>query len=321
MTGADDARPWLRPLGDTGLVVSAVVAGAAPLGGMPEAFGYDVSEDDAVLLVESILASPIRTIDTSNGYSDGRSETRIGMGIARAGGLPTDFLVATKVDALGSDYSGDRVRASVRESKARLGLERLPLVYLHDPEFHSFSELTSAKGAVATLVELAKEGEIGHIGVAGGDVHELQKYIDLGVFEVLLTHNRWTLVDHSAGELIDRARAMGVAVVNAAIYGGGILANPRGGATRYGYRPIRSATAAAISAMADLAESYDTDLPTLALQASLRDPKVDSTVIGFSRPSRIDGIVRAAAQALPSELWQSLESLLPGPEDWLDFAV
>jgi D-threo-aldose 1-dehydrogenase len=320
MTGAEDPRAWLRPLGNTGLIASAVTAGAAPLGSMPEAFGYDVSEEAAVELVEAILSSPIRTIDTSNGYSDGRSETRIGMGIARAGGLPADFLVATKVDALDSDYSGDRVRASVRESKARLGLETLPLVYLHDPEFHPFSELASPRGAVETLVELKKEGEVGHIGVAGGDVHELAKYLDLGVFEVLLTHNRWTLVDRSAGELIDRARATGVAVVNAAIYGGGILANPRGGATRYGYRPASEATLAAIPAMADLAERYDTDLPTLALQASLRDPKVDSTVIGFSRIGRIDGIVHAAAQELPRELWQSLESLLPGRENWLDFA-
>jgi D-threo-aldose 1-dehydrogenase len=320
MTAAENPRTWLRPLGNTGLIASAVIAGAAPLGSMPEAFGYDVSEDAAVELVEAILSSPIRTIDTSNGYSDGRSEARIGMAIARAGGLPADFLGATKVDALGSDYSGDRVRASIRESKARLGLETLPLVYLHDPEFHPFSELASSRGAVETLVELKKEGEIGHIGVAGGDVHELAKYVDLGVFEVLLTHNRWTLVDRSAGELIDRARAMGLAVVNAAIYGGGILANPRGGATRYGYRQASKATLAAISAMADLAEHYDTDLPTLALQASLRDPQVDSTVIGFSRTGRIDGIMRAAARELPSELWQSLESLLPGRENWLDFA-
>jgi D-threo-aldose 1-dehydrogenase len=320
VTGAGSPRPWLRPLGSTGLVVSAVTAGAAPLGGMPEAFGYDVSEDAAVDLVETILASPIRAIDTANGYSAGRSEERVGLGVTRAGGLPPDFLVATKVDPLGDDYSGARVRASVRESKRRLGLDTLPLVYLHDPEFHSFSAVTEAGGAVDTLVELSKDGEIGRIGVAGGDVRDLRKYLDLGVFEVLLTHNRWTLVDRSAGELIDAARGMGVAVVNAAIYGGGILANPHGGGTRYGYRPVREATQAAIRSMAELAESYETDLATVALQASLRDPKIDSTVVGFSKPGRIDGIVAAASHPLPEEFWQALEPFVPSRTDWIDFA-
>ena len=320
MTGPDLVRPWLRPLGPTGLVVSAVTAGGAPLGGMPEAFGYDVSEPDAVELVEAILSSPIRAIDTSNGYSDGRSEERIGRGIARAGRLPADFLVATKVDARRGDYSGERVRESVRESKERLGLDSLPLVYLHDPEFHSFADLTSPGGAVETLVELSEAGEIGHIGVAGGDVHEIGKYLELGVFEVLLTHNRWTLVDRSAGELIDRARGLGMAVVNAAIYGGGILANPHGDMARYGSRPVRGATRDAIRSMALLAERFESDLATVALQASLRDPKVDSTVIGFSRPARIDGIVAAAARPLPDEFWHAVEALVPPREDWLDFS-
>ena len=319
MTDAIGERSWLRPLGNTGLTVSAVTAGAAPLGGMPEAFGYDVTEDTAVDLVEAILSSAIRVIDTSNGYSDGRSEERIGIAIARAGALPPDFLVATKVDALGGDYSGQRIRESIRESKARLGLSTLPLVYLHDPEFHEFSNLAGPGGAVEALVELAKAGEIGHIGVAGGDVHEIRRYLDLGVFEVMLTHNRMTLVDRSAGELIQHARSLGIAVVNAAIYGGGLLANPRGESDRYGYRPVRPATRAAVTAMADLAEGFGTDLPTVALQASLRDPRIDSTVIGFSRVSRIGGITNAAAHELPDEFWNRLESLVPGRGDWLDF--
>ena len=131
-------RPWLRALGGTGLEVSAVCAGGAPLGSMPENFGYEVSESDAIDLVRAVLGSRIRFIDTANGYSEGRSEQRIGAGIAAAGGLPGDFLVATKVDARGRDYSGDRVRESIGESKRRLGLDVLPLVYLHDPEFHDF---------------------------------------------------------------------------------------------------------------------------------------------------------------------------------------
>lgn len=318
MTFPDDSG-WSRSLGETGLTVTAVCAGGAPLGSMPENFGYQVSEHDAVELVQAILSSPIRFLDTSNGYSAGRSEQRIGAGIARSGGLPADFVVATKVDAKGGDYSGERVRQSVRESKERLGLPTLPLVYLHDPEFHNFATMTAPGGAVDALVRLRDEGEVGHIGLAGGEVHEMARYLELSVFEVVLVHNRWTLVDRSATALIEQAEDAGIAIVNAAIYGGGILANPRGSNTNYGYRPATEVTLDAIGRMADLCEQWNTDLATAALQTSLRDRRISSTVVGFSKPSRLQSILTAAATELPEDFWGELEKLVPPRENWLDF--
>jgi D-threo-aldose 1-dehydrogenase len=308
----------MRPLGSTGLTVSAVCAGGGPLGSMPENFGYEVGEGDAVRLVSELLGSPIRFIDTANGYSDGRSEDRIGKGIRLGGGMPADYLVATKVDALDGDYSGERVRRSVRESKERLGLDFLPLVHLHDPEFHDFAMLTAPGGAVDTLVALREAGEIGHIGVAGGAVGEMARYLDLGVFEVLLTHNRWTLVDRSAGALIDQAVAGGVAVINAAIYGGGILASPGTNIPNYGYRRADPAILAAIASMTELCARWGTQLPTVALQSSLRDRRISSTVVGFSKVSRIEPILDAATTPLPEEFWNELEALVPSAEHWLD---
>jgi D-threo-aldose 1-dehydrogenase len=307
-----------RLLGSTGLRVTALCVGGGPLGSMPEAFGYAVPEDDAIDLVAAVLASPIRVIDTANGYSDGASERRIGAGIARAGGLPDDFLVVTKVDARDGDYSGPRVRESVRESKKRLGLDTLPLVHLHDPEFFDYDDLTVPGGAVETLVRLRDEGEIGHIGVAGGNVHVMSRYLELGVFEAMLIHNRWTIVDRSAGELIGRATASGVAVINAAVYGGGILANPAGASAQYGYRPASSATLEAIARMSELCSRWGTDLPTAALQFSLRDSRVGFTVIGISKKSRLDGLLEAARDEIAQEFWDELENLVPAPQHWLD---
>jgi D-threo-aldose 1-dehydrogenase len=317
--GAGDDRGWKRPLGGTGLTVTAVCAGGAPLGSMPENFGYEVGERDAVELVQRILASPIRFLDTANGYSCGRSEERIGEGIRRSGGLPDDFLVATKVDAMNGDFSGNRVLASVRESKARLGLSALPLVYLHDPEFEEFVAMTRPGGALEVLVRLREDGEIGHIGLAGGQVQQMARYLELGMFEVLLVHNRWTVVDHSATELIQQAQDLGVAVVNAAIYGGGILANPNAGTSNYGYRPAKPATLAAIAQMADLCAGWKIELSTAALLASLRDTRIASTVVGFSKASRLKSIMDAAATELPDEFWAELEQLTPPRENWLDF--
>jgi len=305
-------------LGGTGLQVTAVCVGGAPLGGMPETFGYDVPQDEAVSLVEAVLASPIRVLDTSNGYSNGESERRIGLGIARFGGLPPDVLVVTKVDPRDGDFSGRRVRESVRESRERLGIDTLPLVHLHDPEFYDWDDLTSPGGAVDTLVRLREEGIITHIGVAGGDTRVLSRYLDLDVFEAVLVHNRLTLVDRSAEGLVQRATAQGLGVVNAAVYGGGILADPRAGSTQYGYREASPATLKAVRWMAELCSRWGTDLATAALQFSLRDPRVHFTVVGISKPRRLDGLLAAAGVELRQEFWDELETLVPDPENWLD---
>jgi D-threo-aldose 1-dehydrogenase len=286
---------------------------------MPENFGHEVTYADGVALVSSILESPIRWIDTSNGYSGGESERRIGAGIAHHGGLPDDFLIATKVDAQNGDYSGGRVRASVAESKERLGLSFLPLVYLHDPEYHDFDIVAEAGGAVSTLMALRNEGAIGHVGLAGGNVHEMSRYLALGGFEVILIHNRWTLVDRSATDLISQAERAGVAVVNAAIYGGGILANPSGGSTSYGYRPATEQTLAAIAEMDKACRDFGTDLATAALQASVQDDRISATVVGFSKPSRLTRMLDSLSVELPSALFERLADLLPARHNWLDF--
>ena len=305
---------WLRPLGSTGLTVSAVCAGGSAIAGMPAVFGYDVTRQEAVDLVLRVFDSPLTWIDTSNGYGDGESELRIGQAIREYGGLPDGFLVATKVDARGQDYSGARVRASVAESKERLGLDDLPLVYLHDPEFHDFD---SMREAVDTLMQLRADGEIGHVGLAGGNTVELSRYLDLGGFEVLLVHNRWSLVDHSAGDLIRRATGDGIAVVNAAIYGGGILANPQG-VTKYAYRDAPDAVLEAVAEMDKACREFGTDLATAALRHSADNPDIAGTVVGISKPSRVDALITSLEADLPAELLNRLGSLLPQERYWVE---
>ena len=153
------------------------------------------------------------------------------------GGVPRDFLVVTKVDARGRDYSAARVRASVAESRDRLGMAALPLVHLHDPENFDFDEIAAPGGAVDALVALKESGEVGSIGLAGGRVQEMARYLALGVFDVLLVHNRWTLLDRSAGALIAEALDRGMGILNAAVYGGGILAPARPDRTAGPARP------------------------------------------------------------------------------------
>ncbi len=310
-------RGWIRQLGSTGLAVSALCWGTSPLGGVPNKYGKPISDAEALELVRRVFASPIRFVDTSNGYSEGRSELRLGAGMA-AGGLPEGVIVATKVDARGSDYSAARVRESVRESSERLGMDWLPLVYLHDPEYHDVDALTARGGAVDALVALREEGRIGHIGVAGGNVGVMQRMVELGVFEVLLTHNRWTLVDRSAGDLIARAHDRGMGIVNAAVFGGGILARGAEGGGRYGYRPGKPETIAAIQAIAAECDRRSVPITAVALQGSMRDPRIHSTVVGFTGPDRIASLLAAATTVIDDDLWAAVEEYLPLAQFWLD---
>jgi D-threo-aldose 1-dehydrogenase len=310
---------WLRPAGNTGITVSALGLGGGPLASMPDVLGYAVPTDRAVELVEAVLRSPIAVIDTSNGYNDGESERRIGAAIDNAG--QRDTLVVTKVDADGRDYSGDRVRRSVEESMERLGLEFLPLVHLHDPEFFEFEELTIAGGAVDTLVALRREGVIGGIGVAGGHAPTMQRYVDLGVFDALLVHNRLTLVDRSAEPVMRDANRRGMAVFNAGILGGGLLASPRSGIKNYAYRPASSAVLEAVSRLADLADELGIDLAAAAIQQALREPLVHCTLVGMSRPERVEWTLAAASEEIPDDFWTRAAALRPPAELWLDAAT
>ncbi len=300
---------WHRPVGTTGLTITAVTVGGSP-------FGHVEPATEGVATAQAALASPIRALDTSNGYGDGESERRIGRALAAAGGLPEDFLVLTKVDPRGSDYSGARVHASIAESRERLGLDELPLVHLHDPEFHPFEEITAPGGAVDTLVALREAGEIGSIGLAGGDSRVMAQYLDLGVFDVLLTHSRWSLLDRSAGGIIDQALGQGMAVFNAAVYGAGILAKP--GSSSYGYRQAPPELVEAARAMSAVCEAHGTDLRTAALQFSTRDPRFATTIVGMSHPDRVAATVESASAVLPEEIWAELEALLPPRRVWLD---
>jgi D-threo-aldose 1-dehydrogenase len=323
---APGGQGWFRPLGSTGLSVTAICAGGGPLGSMPGLFGYDVATEQAVQTVLALLDSEIRFIDTSNGYSDGESERRIGLALAayreRHGQIPEGLVVATKVDPRDGDYSGDRVRRSVDESRERLGLDALPLVHLHDPENFPFEEIAKPGGAVDALVALRDAGEVGSIGLAGGPMPEMRRYLELGVFDVLLVHNRWTLVDRSAGPLIAAAAERGMGVLDAAVYGGGILAeqtpSDRPCATRYGYRPAPPETLAAVDGLRALCERYGTTLGTAALQFSLRDPRVASTIVGISRPERVAQTLDACRTPLPDDFWAEAEALVPPAQAWLD---
>ncbi|MFC6021787.1 aldo/keto reductase [Plantactinospora solaniradicis] len=307
-----------RPLGATGLLVTPVCIGGGPLGSMPDLFGYDVSAERGTETAVAAFTGPFNFLDTAAGYSDGESEQRIGAALARIGGVPDGFVLATKVDRNfeTGDFSGAQVRRSAEGSLERLGLDRLPLVYLHDPENISFEEGMAPGGPVEALLALQREGVIGQLGVAGGPVDLMARYLRTGVFTALITHNRWTLVDRSAGDLLDEAVSLGVGVVNGAPFGGGVLAKGPATFTKYAYRQADDEVLRRIRAMEEACAAHDVPLAAAALQFSTRDPRITSTIVGVSRPERIAETARLATWDIPEELWETLAPLTAPKEFW-----
>ena len=307
-----------RPLGGTGLQVTPVCVGGGPLGSMPETFGYEVPADRGIKTVRRALAGPFNFLDTAAGYSDGESERRIGAALAEAGGLPDGFVLATKVDPDGrtGDFSGAQVRRSVDGSLRRLGVDRLQLVYLHDPEVISFEEGVGPGGPVETLIRLQQEGLIEHLGVAGGPVELMARYLGTGAFEVLITHNRWTLVDRSADGLLDEAVSLGIGAVNGAPFGGGILAKGTAADRNYCYSPADDEVLRRVRDMEVACAQHGVPLAAAALQFCTRDPRIASTIVGISRPERVDETVRLASWEIPQQLWDLLEPLAAPKALW-----
>jgi D-threo-aldose 1-dehydrogenase len=300
-----------RAIGWLDRTVSTVCAGTGPLGSVPAQYGYEVDAEMAVATILALFDGPISFIDTANVYGLGASEQRIGQAISRAGGLPDHVLLATKVDPLpgSTDFSGERVRASVDESRERLGLDRLELVYLHDPEKISFAEAMAPGGPVEALVSLRREGVIEHIGVAGGPIDVMESYLATDTFEVVLSHNRFSLVDQSATSLMDAAHQRGIPFINAAPYGGGMLARGPEASPTYRYRPAAESIKDRVSTMRSILERESIPLAAAALQFSLRDARVTSTVVGMSSPERVNETVALAEWPISADVWREVESI------------
>ncbi|KAB8164304.1 aldo/keto reductase [Streptomyces sp. 3MP-14] len=317
MTAATEAFPPRR-LGRTGLWVPEICFGGGALASMPAAFGYDVPEERALETVRAVLRGPVGFLDTAAGYGDGRSERIIGAALAEIGGPPPGFVLSTKVDRdpVTGDYSAAQVRRSLEGSLERLGLDRVQLLYLHDPEHISFQDGMAPGGPVEELVRIHEEGLAQHIGVAGGPVGLMARYVATGVFDVLLTHNRWTLIDRSADQLITAAHAAGLAVVNAAPFGGGVLAKGPDRHARYAYTQADAVVLDRVREIAAACAEHGVPLPAAAIQFSTRDPRISATVLGVTRPERVAETIELSRWSIPEELWPTLDALAAPSDHW-----
>lgn len=299
-----------RPFGKTGLMVPPIAVGCAPLGNMGTTFGYDVAEEDAVATILAALDSPIPYIDTAAHYGDGESERRVGLALRKRGGLPKNAILQTKEGRDGqNDYSGDTVKRRMERSLKLLGVDRIDIVYLHDQEWTTFDAAMAPGGPVDVLQRFRDEGVVGHLGVAGGPVPVQMQYVETGLFDALIHHNRYTLLNRSANPLIDAAAARGMAVLNAAPYGSGMLVKGPDAYPRYAYQKASPEMIDRVRQFAAIADRYGVPLPAVALQFSTRDPRMTATIVGMSRPDRIADTIRYVTTPIPEDLWTEISTI------------
>jgi D-threo-aldose 1-dehydrogenase len=294
------------------LDVSKVCFGTSSLSSMPDTYGYEVSPERAHATVRAIFDSPVNFLDTSRIYGFGRSEARIGDVIRERGGLPKNFVLSTKLDRdpKTNRFDAAQARRSLEESLKALNLDRVQLLHLHDPEHAtSLAEITGPDGALPALIKMKEQGLCDAIGLAAGTLDVMMPLLKDWEFDALITHNRFTLVNRNAAPMIDFAAAKGIAVLNAAPYAGGVPAKGTDSFKRYVYQEATAEMLDPVRRVEAACARHGVPPGAAALQFSLRDPRITSTICGVSKPERVRETLDWADWKIPEALWAELSAL------------
>ncbi|WP_020014377.1 aldo/keto reductase [Promicromonospora sukumoe] len=307
----------------TGVRLTTLGLGAAPAGNLYRA----TTDDEAHATFQAAWDAGIRYFDTAPHYGLGLSERRLGAYLRTR---PRDELViSTKVGRLLVDspetadrrdpemfdvpaaarrvwdFSRDGVLASVEASLERTGLDRIDVAYLHDPDEHWAQ---AAHEALPALVELRDQGVVGAIGAGMNQSAMLTRFVRETDVDVVMCAGRFTLLEQPAlADLLPAAAERGVAVVAAAVYNSGLLAQdrPPSDAT-YDYAPVAAGPLERARRIAAVCEDHGVTLPQAALAYVRTHPAVVSTVVGLGAPEHAVQAAERAAVAVPGELWQAL---------------
>ncbi len=326
------------PIGQTGLTVTRLGFGGASIGGLYR----EVTDEEGEAVVHHAWDLGVRYFDVAPLYGYGNAERRIGLGLADR---PRDgFVLSTKVGRLAVpyaaiaadadvdpqrfegrddayyqatppvrmvfDYSHDGVMRSVEESLERLGLGRIDILYIHDPDDHWEWAIG---GAYPALAELRSQGVVKAIGAGMNQPGMLAHFAREGDFDVFLVAGRYTLLDQSAlPELLPLCLERNISVVIGGVMNSGILADPTAGA-RFDYKPADAEVTARALRLRDVCARFDVPLKAAAVQFVLAHPAVASVVAGVRAASRLDEYPDLMRYPIPDELWPALREagLLP----------
>jgi D-threo-aldose 1-dehydrogenase len=320
-------------LGSTETSVTRLGFGTAEIGGLYTA----VSDEDAAELLDHVWDTGVRYYDSAPLYGYGNAErrsgallsnrprasftfsTKIGRLLVPTSEVATDADIDRQADGdqedafyagipdvrLVFDYSRDGVMRSVEESLRRTGLDRIDVLYIHDPDAHWQAAIEEAYPAMA---DLRDQGVIGAIGAGMTQAPMMARFAREGDFDVFMVAGRYTLLDQSAlAELLPLCEEKGISVVAVGVMNSGLLANPRPGA-RFDYMTAPPELVERAQRMAAICQRHGTDLKTAAIQFPLFHPRVASVTTGVRTRAHFDDYPRAFAADIDPGLWAELRA-------------
>lgn len=317
---APDRRMEHRSIGRTGLSVSVLGLGAAPLGGM-----YVPSSDAAAAeTVQAAIDAGITLFDVAPHYGQGLAERRLGHGLRQA--PASGCVVSTKVGRLLDpsldppplpmwpealpfvttyDVSRDGILRSLQDSMARVGRTRFEILLLHDPDRQAEDRAALARlitEAHRTLDELREAGRVQAIGLGVNAPEACHLALDLGRWDCFLLAGNYSVLRQEDKGLLTRCQRAGVSVVVGAPYMSGALA----GGTTWRYRPIPDDIAADIARLRALCAAHGVPLEATALQFPLLHPAVATVVTGMRSAAEVRQNVDHLHRPIPPEFWSAL---------------
>ena len=300
-----------KDIGDK-IKVSEICFGTSALGNMPDTYGYEVNPSIAEETILAILNGPSNFIDTSRNYGMGRSEKLIGNVFKSLGGKPNDIILATKIDrdTATNILDRDATLKSFEQSIKALETEKIDILHLHDPEHcKDLNDITCKGGALDTLFQLKEEGSVTLVGLAMGKVEMMYDLIQKWPFDVMINHNRFTLLNRQADKLFNLAKKKGIKIFNAAPFCGGILAKGTKETNRLVYQEVSEKKLKPVFDLEKICLKYNIRLGAAALQFSMKDPRISSTIVGITKKSRIDQIVEWSNFEISEDAWTEILSL------------
>ena len=300
-----------KDIGDK-IKVSEICFGTSALGNMPDTYGYEVNPSIAEETILAILNGPSNFIDTSRNYGMGRSEKLIGNVFKSLGGKPNNIILATKIDrdTATNILDRDATLKSFEQSIKALETEKIDILHLHDPEHcKDLNDITCKGGALDTLFQLKEEGSVTLVGLAMGKVEMMYDLIQEWPFDVMINHNRFTLLNRQADKLFNLAKKKGIKIFNAAPFCGGILAKGTKETNRLVYQEVSEKKLKPVFDLEKTCLKYNIPLGAAALQFSMKDPRISSTIVGITKKSRIDQIVEWSNFEISEDAWTEILSL------------
>ena len=284
--------------------------GTGPIGGLYEA----VEDETARAVIDRAWELGIRYFDTAPRYGAGLAERRLGAALSIR---PRHaFVVSTKVGRLlrpgrsewgGApelvdyfDFSSDATLRSLEESLGRLGLDRVDIAFVHDPDDH-FDEALA--GSFAALQRLRDEGVVRAIGVGANQPAVLCRFAREADPDCFLVAGRFSVLDRTAeAELLPLCEAKGIAVIAGGVFNSGVIA----GGTTFDYETAPPEIVDRVERLREICAHHGIPLPAAALQFPLRHPAVATVLVGCRTPGEIEEDERLSRLEVPTELWRDL---------------